>query len=201
VASLGAVAFAQNEKRLDFLGGELVLSQEELRQLAATFHVTETDIQAELDKYRSAAEEEYLRMILGQRVLTRGQDIREYRLFLLIIHVFDSRLPSETQISALFQTTATQSRSLLRAVMSKYQYELQESINGTLAQLLRDSQPDPNVKGGRWLTVDSENIIEALNRKVAAIDGSLRQVVKLRGTVSTYEISPSTFKRLTELLP
>jgi hypothetical protein len=179
----------------------LELTQEELRQLAATFQVAEKNIQAALDKYRSAAEEEYLRMILGQRVLTRGQDIREYRLFLMILHVFDNRLPSETQISALFQTTTTQSRSLFSAVLSKYQYELQEAINGTLAQLLRDSQPDPNNEGGRWLTVDSENIIEALNRRVAAIDGSLQQVVKLRGTVSTYEIAPATFKRLTELLP
>jgi hypothetical protein len=178
----------------------LVLTQEELRQLALTLNVAETGVQGELDKYRIAAEEEYVRMILGQRVLTRGQDIREYRLCLLIVHVFDGSLPSESKISALFQTTATQSRSLLRAVMSKYQYELQEPINRTLAQLLRDSRPNPNVKGGRWLTVDSENVIEALNRRIAAIDGSLRQIVKSKGTVSTYEISPSTFERLTESL-
>ena len=159
----------------------MLLNQAERRQLAATFGVAEPDVDSALSKYREAAEEEYLRMILGQRVFTRGQDMREYRLFLLIIHVFGRRLPSEGMISGLFQTTATQSKSLLRAVMSKYQYELQQSIDETLAQLLGDSQADPNTKGARWLTVDSENIIEALNRKVAAINGSLPQISKLKG--------------------
>src|SRR4051794_20961152 len=103
-------------------------SAEEKRQLAATLGCTVRDLSRTFKDYEKAASEEYARMILGQRVLTRGQDIREYRLCLMINHVFGGRLPSERQISALFQTTATQSRALLRAVMSKYQYELQTAI-------------------------------------------------------------------------
>ena len=178
----------------------MILTDDERRQLAATFGVDQARLDEELAKYRVAAEEEFLRMILGQRVFTRGQDIREYRLFLLIVHAFDHRLPTEQQISALFQTTTTQSRSLLRAVMSKFQYELDDTIRATLAQALEGSQENPNVPGGRLLTVDSENVIEALNRRVASLDGSLPQVAKLRGTVSTYEIAPATYQRLVEAL-
>ena len=134
-------------------------------------------------------------MMLGQRVFTRGSDIREYRLFLLISHVFDA-LPDERTISALFQTTTTQSRGLLRAVMSKYQYELQAAIRQTLEAKLRTAARDPREPDTWNITINSENVIEALNREVAAIDGTLPQISKARGTVSTYEVPNSSYEQL-----
>ncbi len=129
-------------------------------------------------------------MMLGQRVLTRGQDIREYRLSLLIRFVFGGRLPSDQQISALFQTTITQSRALLRAVMSKYQYELKDAIRATLRDELQRAQLQ---QSGEWLlTCDSENVIEAFNREIATVDGALPQVTRSRGTVGAYDIQAST---------
>jgi len=172
------------------------LSEQQKTQLAATIGGSVGDLDASLAPFRSAAEEEYLRMILGQRVFTRGQDIREYRLYLLIQHAFHGRLPSEPAISALFQTTASQSRALLRAVMSKYQYELQQVIRDTLKESLDGAAVDPNDPGARWMTVESENIIDALNRLTSSIDGSLAQVSKLRGTVSTYVVEADTFAAL-----
>jgi hypothetical protein len=171
------------------------LTSDERNQLASAFGCPIKAVDGEISKYSEAATEEYVRMILGQRVFTRGADIREYRLYLLIRHVFAGYLPTEQQISLLFQTTATQSRALLRAVMSKYQYELQDAINGTLRDELRKTQSDPN-GAGHLLPVDSENIIEALNRKLAGIDGTLPQITKERGTVATYTIPDSSYQTL-----
>lgn len=171
------------------------LTSDERRQLAATFGCKERELDAQIARYTAAAQEEYLRMILGQRVFTRGQDMREYRLFLLIKHVFGG-LPTEQQISALFQTTTTQSRSLLRAVMSKYQYLLHDAIEQTLRDVLASAQEDPNVEGGRLITVDNENIIDALNRHIVALDGRLPQITRARGTVSTYEVAKASYERL-----
>lgn len=175
------------------------LTAEERKQLAATFGCETPKLTKEIGKYAIAAQEEYLRMILGQRVFTRGQDILEYRLYLFIKNVFDGRLPSEQRISSLFQTTTTQSRGLLRAVMSKYQYELQDAIRGTLREVLDTAQGDPN-SDDHLITVDSENIIEALNRQIIAIDGSLRQVGKLRNSASTYVIADDSYTQLVEHL-
>jgi hypothetical protein len=175
------------------------LTDEERKQLLGTLGCNEDNLGAEISKYTDAAAEEYMRMVLGQRVFTRGQDIREYRLYLLIKHVFAGRLPTEQQICSLFQTTTTQSRALLRAVMSKYQYELQEAIYDTLREELGKAQPDPN-GDGRLITVDSENVIEALNRQIAAIDGTLPQITRARHTVSTYEIDDSSYQRLIDHL-
>lgn len=173
------------------------LSAEERKQLVATFGCEETDLDQKIQRYAEAAKEEYLRMVLGQRVFTRGQDVREYRLYLLIKHVYEGQLPSEREISLLFQTTTTQSRALLRAVMSKYQYELQTAISKTLEQTLKSATQDSDTQ--MWsVTVDSGNIIEALNRRLAAIDGTLPQVVRARNTVTTYEMPNSAYQALTQ---
>lgn len=66
-------------------------------------------------------------MFIGQRVFTRGRDIQEYRLFLLIRGPFGNTIPDDQMVCDLFQTT-TQSRALVRSVMSKYQYELSQAI-------------------------------------------------------------------------
>lgn len=172
------------------------LDEKQRKQLATTFGCKEADLDALIEKYGEAAKEEYLRMILGERVFTRGQDVREYRLYLLIKVVFDGRLPSEQQISSLFQTTTTQSRALLRAVMSKYQYELQKAIEQTLDDVLKLAKQKDGT--GPWLvTVDSENVVEALNRRLAALNGTLPQIVRAKNMVTTYEIPASSYEALT----
>jgi len=37
-------------------------------------------------------------MFIGQQVFTRGADIREYRLFLLIEQPFDAHIPDEQRV-------------------------------------------------------------------------------------------------------
>jgi len=132
-------------------------------------------------------------MFIGQRVFTRGADIQEYRLFLLIKEPFGNQIPDEQRVSDLFQTTASQSRSLIRSVMSKYQYELQDAISATLKRAVQAAEAESD----DWtVTINSENIVEALNRVIGAIDGSLPQIEKKRGTVSYYVLRRSSYSAL-----
>ncbi|WP_217883844.1 hypothetical protein [Halomonas citrativorans] len=82
------------------------------------------DLNGKLNSYVSASFKEYLSMVRGQKVFKRGSDMLEYRLFLLIESAFGGTVPDERTVSSLFQTTLTESRSLIRAVISKYQYQL-----------------------------------------------------------------------------
>jgi hypothetical protein len=174
------------------------LSESERSQLAMVLEVEPDEVDKALSRYGAAATEEYVRMMLGQRVFTRGQDVREYRLLLMIKHVFAPTLPSEQQVSRLFQTTAGQSRGLLRAVMSKYQYELREVIHATLAGVLdRASYRDDDEV---WeFTADAETVA-ALNRELVAVDGTLPEVTHVVGTVGMYEIHPSAYQALRDRL-
>jgi len=95
---------------------------------------------AAFEPYAAGAAEEYARMFLGQRVFTRGSDMREYRLALLIRRAFGNKIPDEQTVCDLFQCTLSQSRALLRAVMSKYQYELSTAINETLAAVIAKAE-------------------------------------------------------------
>lgn len=175
------------------------LDEKDAAQLAATLECDTSELDKKLHNFSMAATEEYVQMILGQKVWLRGSDFREWRLLLIIRHVYDGRLPSERTISALFQTTTTQSRALLRAVMSKFHHELQGGIQASLKETISSATKDS--ANDHWsVTVDSENIIEALNRELVSIDGTLPPVTKKRGSVITYEIMNSSYERLCEKL-
>ena len=146
-----------------------------------------------LQPFAAAGLEEYLRMILGQRVFTRGSDILEHRLLLLTKAAFNGRIPDEQRVSALFQLSSTGSRSLIRAVLAKYQYELRDEIDATMRDALESVDEDEH---GWTFTVNSENVVETMNRILAVIDGTLPQVSKKPTTVSTYNLRPSSYGKL-----
>jgi hypothetical protein len=171
-------------------------SDAERDQLADALGCTLKDLDDRLAKFIAAAEEEYARMILGQHVYSRGQDIKIYRLSLMIKHAFGGELPTEGQISALFQTTASESRSLLRAVRAKYQYELRQAINASLKTALKRANRQEGETN--WSMVcESDNIVDALNDAVNRYDGSLPKIRKAAGTAGAYEIANSTYEALT----
>ncbi len=171
-------------------------SNAERAQLADALGCTVAELDGRLADFVGAAEEEYVRMILGQHVYTRGQDIKIYRLSLMIKHAFYGRLPTEGQISALFQTTASESRSLLRAVRAKYQYELRQAITASLKTALTRATRDDG--DGSWTMVcESDNIVDALNDAITRHDGGLPKIRRSAGTAGAYEIANSTYQALT----
>jgi len=171
----------------------IALGQDERTQLAAILGCDVSNLDTALSSYGTAALEEYARMFLGQRVFTRGSDIMEYRLLLLTKGSFSGRLPDEQRVSALFQRSSTASRALIRAVLAKFQYEL----SGEIAATMRDSLNAVVDDEDSWsFVVNSENIVEAMNRVLAVIDGTLPQVTKKPGMVTSYALKPSSYLAL-----
>jgi hypothetical protein len=172
----------------------ITLTNQEENQLAGILGKGLSDLSNAVVPYALAAIEEYIRMFLGQKVFTRGADIREFRLFLLIRTAFDNRIPSEQEVSALFQCTHSQSRSLIRAVMSKYQYDLNKAIDNTLTQTVDQVRKDAN--DSLVVTIGSENVVDALNQRLASIDGAQDQVVRKTGKLATYELTRAAYEAL-----
>lgn len=177
----------------------LDLNEDEERQLASILRADRAELEDALQPVAAASLEEYVRMFLGQKVFTRGRDVQDYRLFLLIRELFDRTIPDEERVCALFQTTESQSRSLIRSVLSKYQYEVHEALENSLSDIVRAaSQPEDG--NDYQVAIYTEGLVEGLNRLLADEDGSLPQVSKKRGTVSTYQIKPSSYAVLRERL-
>ena len=174
---------------------ELKLLPEEETQLAGILNTDSAKLSAKLAPFASAATAEYVRMFLGQRVFTRGSDLREYRLLLLIQTAFENAIPSEDVVSSLLQCTRTQSRALLRSVMSKYQYELRSAIETTLIQSLKSVKRHKNDNVLR-VVVFNENIIAELNKVLSILDGTEDQIVRQQGKLAVYEFTESAYKAL-----
>ena len=179
---------------------QIALSNDEEEELAKILDCKQAQLAKTLAPYATAALKEVVSMILGQRVFTRGSDLLEYRLLLFIVHAFDGRIPHEQTVCNLFQTTTSSSRSLIRAVMSKYQYQLKAPIEDTLKDLIGSAQVQGEDSSSLTIAVHNLNLVDELSRELADIDPSLPPIEKKRASVSIYELQPSSYEKLCQRL-
>lgn len=187
--------FWQGREAIMRITVDIEINDADQQSLAGILGCTVQELPNRLPGYGSAALEEYIRMFLGQRVSKRGTDFLEHRLFLLILRALGGRVPGETAISNLFQTTATESRSLTRAVMSKFQYAMSDAIKATIiAELERATRNEGEDNYSMALACTS--LVDHLNRELGKLDGRLIQISKKKGSVAIYEITAESYVRL-----
>jgi hypothetical protein len=178
---------------------ELELNQDEIIEVSSILDCSVNDLPGVLGQHIRASAKEYLSMYRGQKVFRRATDIHEFRLLLLIEETFSGRIPDEHEVTKLFQTTPSESRALIRSVLAKYQYKIKERILGTVRSTLQRATQE--IDGGDYsVVIKSLNLVDAMNRLLADQDGSLHQVKKKRDSVSTYEIKPSSFEALAQVV-
>jgi len=173
----------------------LTLTPAEEAEISAILGCDVTDLANRLSAYSGASLNEYLAMFRGQKVFKRGSDMLEYRLFLLIETAFNGVILDERTVSSLFQTTLTESRSLIRAVISKYQYQLRTYVDRTISAYLT-AAIRTNITGDYTVVINSQNMVDELNKALADINGNLSPVMKKKGSVSTFEIRPASYNSL-----
>lgn len=150
------------------------LSHEENNLLKGILDCVDSNYEEKLSYFATAALEEYCRMILGQKVFTRINYVKEYRLYLIIKEVCGNIIPDDQIISNYFQITPSESKSLTRSIASKYQYELRNAIKDTLIIIENATE-----EGDKWVfTVNSKTKVEKLNKILINIDGKLNQIKK-----------------------
>jgi hypothetical protein len=152
-----------------------------------------------ISKYAQAATIEYHDMFLGRKVFRRGSDIMEYRLVLLTETLFGGRIPDESKVCNLFQMTSTESRSLLRSVISKYQHRLSKCFADTLSDALLNASLDANT-GDYSLPVNNRNIVDALNVILADCDPDFHPIVRKKNTSAVYSIRNAEYDALERIV-
>jgi hypothetical protein len=174
----------------------LRLEPSERARLRQVLNCTDAELETRLEPYATAALEEYVRMFIGSRVFTRGSDIREYRLLLLMENVW-KRVPADNEVSALFQTTASQSRGLIRAVLSKFRYDLAASLETSLRAVVQDAKRLN--EADLQLVIRSANLVDAINDRIQELDATLPRLATGEG-VATYRMKQSAYEELCEAL-
>lgn len=173
----------------------VALSVEDQSALAGILGCAEADLEDHLADFASASLREYVEMFLGKGVFTRGSDLLEFRLRLLTEHAFGNTIPDEARVSRLFQTSPQASRTMIRSLVSKYQYQLHDAVVSSLRTILQSAHQEE--AGADWtVTINSLNTVELLNQRLAIRDGSQRRVRKQKESVSTFEIAPASYEIL-----
>lgn len=157
--------------------------------------LSETELENETVKIIKAAMCEYKQMFLGMGLPTRADEIQQYRLYYLIERYF-KEMPTEEQVSSMFQLTHTKSRTLIRSVMTRFRYNLDQIISDNLKDILNNAElkEDNNcyfVIQSNYALEQFKNIID--NR--APTSDGIRRVAN---TSRTFYTSKSSYKTLCE---
>jgi hypothetical protein len=174
----------------------LKLEAPERARLREILGCADADLEAKLQPYATAALGEYVQMFIGARVFTRGSDIREYRLLLLMNHVW-KRVPEDHEVSALFQTSSSQSRALIRAVLSKFRYDLATTLEESLRRVIESARRINDAE--LQVVIRSRSLVDTLGDRIEDLDPSLPRLVAGEG-VATYRIKQSAYEELCEAL-
>lgn len=105
---------------------------------------------------------------------------------------FKNRLPSENEISSIFQLTPSQSKTLLRNTKSRYRTKINTYIKNTLLATLNIAiQPNPG--GDYEFVCTSPTTVEELNSIISQKGPELQPIEKIRGLASKYTCAVDTY--------
>jgi hypothetical protein len=150
---------------------KLDVSDREREVLCDVIECDADELDAKFAKFATAAADEYLRMLLKQSQKT-AIDFLEFRIYLLIQHVLDGRLPDESMVYRFFQLSPQQARAQLKGVTAKFQRGLHQQIKGSILKILEAAEHDAETDCRR-LMVNNQTVINHLNATLAKADSSL----------------------------
>jgi len=156
------------------------------------------DIENALSKICKSAFMEYVKMFKEKGIPSRADEVKQERLFFMLNYYYINRVPSENEISTIFQLTATQSRSLLRNTKSKYRTKINSFIKSTLLTTLNSARRNDN--GDYDFVCTSQSNIEDLNQIVAQKGPELKSIEKIKGLANKYTCAIDTYNLLIQEL-
>jgi hypothetical protein len=146
-------------------------------------------------KLCKAAALEYMTMFVEKGMPSRADELRQDRLYFLILHYYENRLPPESEVSSIFQLTSSQSRTLLRNTRSRYRNKIGSQVQMSAKKVV--TQAKKNDDTGQWeMLIDSEIILEELNLLIAKKNPVLKPVHLKRGSSGQYEAEEDTYRLL-----
>jgi hypothetical protein len=174
------------------------LNETEIEKLKILFKTEDNEeFNLALKNVALAALTEYKEMLLGKGLPTRADEIKQHRLLHLVKHYFQGVIPTETEVSSMFQLTETESRALIRNVRTRFRYQLESEILNTLQQSIVSAEFNTDVY---HVVIQSDNVLEELNRLVSTNAPQLDPISKVRGSARKYQISEDTYVLLSNAL-
>lgn len=191
-----ASGVTQPTLKVDFV---FEIGDQDAGELAAIFQCNLDELSAKLKPYALAALQEYVEMFLGREPMSRTSDVKEFRLYTMMLKAFGGGIPDEELTGSLFQLNQLQVRALIKSVLRRYQHRLRKETDIALKGAF-ESIP------GKWDEKEAEKevefkskaLLDGLNQIIARKSGSAVLIRLKPGTAHTYVIKPSGYKTLKE---
>lgn len=141
----------------------------------------------------TAALVEYKEMLLSKGLPTRADEIKQYRLFYLIKYYFKGVIPTEGQVSFMFQITESESKALIKNVTTRFRYQLEDEIAATLEMVFDNCEVSANDENEYETVIYSDNVLDELSRILTNISPVLQPIKKVRNANRKYCMPKDTY--------
>jgi hypothetical protein len=177
---------------IDFTPNEL--SPDDITLIRESLGLTVAQTDDALAKLAKTAFMEYLKMFKEKGVPTRADEVQQERLFFLLKYYYENRLPSESEVSTIFQLSQSQSKTLLKNTKSRYRNKIGDFIKHTARNTLNTSAQ--NRDGNYEFICTSPSTIDDLNAIVTQKGPELRPIERIRGMASKFLCEADTYNLL-----
>lgn len=179
--------------RIDIEIPDQIFTMDEKQRLAQTLDVNLSTLEDKIQGILLAAFIEYKEMLLGKGLPTRADEIKQHRLLHLVKHYFNGRIPSETEVSGMFQLTEAESKSLIKNVMTRFRYQLEEEIYNTGKEVVENCE----LREEKYeVAIQSDNVLERLNWIIRNGNPELESIRKIRDAAGKYSMAKDTYQFL-----
>ena len=172
------------------------LSPENKNHVYASIGIdNDSDLLNALNKLGKAALIEYLNMLAEGGMPGRADELKQNRLYFLIKFYFQNRLPSESEISSIFQLTASSSKTLLKNTTSRFRTKLENESKNSMKAVIEKAEFNEQINR-YYVIIESGTIKDDLNMLIAQKEPTFSQITKRKDSASQYEISEDSYELL-----
>ena len=160
--------------------------QEQQELVKKTLKLDDAQITIALNKIAKAALKEYLTMLVEGGMPNRADEVKQDRLLFLIQSYYENHLPTESEISTIFQLTQSQSKTLLKNTVSRFRHKLDDFLANSMKEIIQSAEHANDV----YLVVISSDVIkDELNMLITQNEPTFKPITKRKGSAGQYEIS------------
>ena len=160
--------------------------QEQKDLIMKTLKINDADIPQAINKIAKASLTEYLTMLVEGGMPNRADEAKQDRLLYLIQEYFGDALPTESQISTIFQLTQSQSKTLLKNTVSRFRHKLDDTLKSTMKSVIESAEFSNNTY---LVVINSDVVRDELNMLITQNEPTFKPITKRKGSAGQYEIS------------
>ncbi|MNE04405.1 hypothetical protein D3C80_969340 [compost metagenome] len=172
--------------QISFMIDGQAFERDQKELIKKTLKIADPDVNQALQKIAKASLTEYLTMLVEGGMPNRADEAKQDRLLYLIQSYFGSNLPTESQISTIFQLTQSQSKTLLKNTVSRFRNQLDDLLRNTMRSVVESAEHANEVFR---VVISSDVIRDELNMLITQSEPTFKPIIKRKGSAGLYEIS------------